>query len=191
MKGTLLHKKMNKLICLVGETARGKDTAARYLQEIHQLKPVISYTTRPKRKKEIDGREHHFINKAKAKEMLDAGGICAYTKIGDYQYFATKDELNNADFYIIDPNGIEYLKQVYDDKDLFIIYITCDKTLAEARYISRGGSYSEYIDRASAEEQQFYRFSHDFKYDIKIENNNTLEGFYRKLDFILLMDCLK
>lgn len=191
MKDILLYKKMNKLICLVGETARGKDTAARYLQEIHQLKPVISYTTRPKREKEINGREHYFISEAKAKEILDAGEVCAYTKIGDYQYFATKDELNNADFYIIDPNGIEYLKQVYDDKDLFIIYITCDKTVAEARYISRGGSHSEYVNRASAEEQQFYRFAHDFKYDVRIENNGTLDDFYNKLSFMMFLDTLK
>ena len=46
---------MKKLICLVGETARGKDTVARYLQKHYNMKAVVSHTTRPKRDTDIEG----------------------------------------------------------------------------------------------------------------------------------------
>ena len=55
--------KSKNLICLVGETSRGKDTVAKILQEDYNLKPVCSYTTRPMRPGEIEGREHYFITR--------------------------------------------------------------------------------------------------------------------------------
>ena len=102
---------MKKLICLVGETARGKDTVARYLQQHYNMKAVVSHTTRPKRESETDGVEHYFIDNFTASRMLATiDGIAAYTKIGNYRYFSTIEEVMHSDIYIIDPNG---LKKIY------------------------------------------------------------------------------
>lgn len=55
---------MGKIFCLMGKSSSGKDTIFRTLikEEKLNLKPVISYTTRPMRTNEVDGREYYFIN---------------------------------------------------------------------------------------------------------------------------------
>ena len=49
---------MKKLFCIIGETARGKDTLAKILENDYGLRQVVSYTTRPIRPGEKDGREN-------------------------------------------------------------------------------------------------------------------------------------
>lgn len=53
--------------------------------------------------------------------------ICAYTKIGQYEYFATLSQLKQCDLYIIDYDGIKSLKDklkaIQEDIRLVTIYI--------------------------------------------------------------------
>lgn len=52
-----------KLITITGPSGAGKDTVARMLSEMTGYKVMCSYATRPKREDEIDGVEHHFVEK--------------------------------------------------------------------------------------------------------------------------------
>ena len=75
-----------KLICIVGETASGKDSiikAAVEKMSNYEIRTVCSYADRPKRENETDGIEHYFItteefNKLKEERKDD---ILAYTHI--------------------------------------------------------------------------------------------------------------
>ena len=59
---------MKKIIYLMGKSASGKDTVYReLLKRFPFLKPVIPYTTRPRREGEKDGEDYHFVSP----EMLD------------------------------------------------------------------------------------------------------------------------
>ena len=59
-----------KIIGLIGKTSSGKDTIARYLYKRYCIEPIISYTTRPMRESEVDGREHWFVDDKKMDEVL-------------------------------------------------------------------------------------------------------------------------
>ena len=61
---------MNLLI-LVGCSASGKDTVMNRLVKEFDVKPVISYTTRPIRDCEQEGREYHFITEKEFERMKD------------------------------------------------------------------------------------------------------------------------
>ena len=61
--------KKKKIICLLGETASGKDTIAKYITKTLDIKQVVSYTTRPIRSNEQNGREHWFISKEEMAEI--------------------------------------------------------------------------------------------------------------------------
>ena len=50
-----------KIMVLVGASASGKDTIMNRLIKEFNVKPIISYTTRPIRDCEQEGREYHFI----------------------------------------------------------------------------------------------------------------------------------
>ena len=49
----------------MGKSSSGKDTIFRDLlkEDDLKLKPIVSYTTRPMRANEVEGREYYFINK--------------------------------------------------------------------------------------------------------------------------------
>ena len=54
---------MGKIFCLMGKSSSGKDTIFQKIKQIFadQLMPIVSYTTRPMRVGEVEGREYHFI----------------------------------------------------------------------------------------------------------------------------------
>ena len=54
---------MGKIFCLMGKSSSGKDTIFKELNEDKELnlKPIVSYTTRPKRSGECDGVDYNFI----------------------------------------------------------------------------------------------------------------------------------
>ena len=64
---------MGKIFCLMGKSSSGKDTVFKLLKEDKELKlkPVIPYTTRPKRNNEINGVEYYFINEEILSDMIN------------------------------------------------------------------------------------------------------------------------
>ena len=69
-------------------------------------KKLKSYTTRPKRVNE--GDTHVFIDESEVPKYVDQ--MVAHTKIGEYHYFATSEQLQENDIYIIDPNGVAFME---------------------------------------------------------------------------------
>lgn len=56
--------KKRKVICILGKAGSGKDTLKKYLCDNYGeiFSPLVTYTTRPKRENEIDGRDYYFIS---------------------------------------------------------------------------------------------------------------------------------
>lgn len=177
------------LYCIVGETSRGKDTLANYLRREYGLKAVCSYTTRVPRLGETQGVEHHFISKMEAQIILDykKDEIAAYTEIGNIQYFALSEDLKSADIYIIDPNGIKYLKEKYKNElDLCVIYVTCPEYLCRQRATKRGDHLGVLDMRIKSEAEQFEKFAYSGEYDYKYENIGTKEDLYKFADKVMV-----
>lgn len=153
---------MKKIICILGRTCSGKDTFVKRMG----LNPIVSYTTRPMRVNEVNGREHWFISDKEADELLSKGDILAYTEIGEYRYFATLDKLENNMCYIIDVKGLEYLKDKFKDKlDIVVIYVNCDKEIRKERAKNR--DYNDYVNefdkRERNEDMMFREFEREGK----------------------------
>lgn len=147
-----------KMILIAGRTGAGKDTFASMLREMG-MKGVVSYTTRKKRYETED--THIFISKDEADKITDK---VATTQIGEYEYFATRSQLEEADFYIVDPNGIEELKQNCPDIDFKIVYIYSDFDIRKQRALKRSENPDElkvFISRNMDEMRQFIQFEND------------------------------
>lgn len=158
-----MTQKVVFLVC--GETGCGKSSLVDYVCDYYGMKQVISYTTRPQRNEDDTG--HIFISPEEAGQYDD---IIASTRIGDYVYFATKQQLMESNFYIIDYEGIKSLRQhEFDDIRFVTIYINTDRKTREQRAVhGRGDDSMAFHDRSLAEYQQFMEMRRraDFDYSI-------------------------
>jgi guanylate kinase len=102
---------------------------------------ICSYTTRPKREGEVDGKEHIFIDNDEADKLLKESNILAYTEINGCRYFTLADQLKDYNGYIVDPDGIKELissnKKYNLGINIAIIYIYASKDTRKHRYLSR------------------------------------------------------
>ena len=173
---------MKTITCIVGRTASGKDTFTGMLKE-HGLKPVISHTTRPIRSTETDGVQHYFISEEEAARILkDRDNIAAYTEINGCKYFTTVKSLMNADIYVIDPKGIEYLKTRHPEINLKVINIRCDRGVNKDHANIRQDDEEVFKKRFEAESEQFDQFEKEGQYDLLIWNNGTLDELREQAD---------
>lgn len=160
---------ISPLIVIMGRTASGKDTVAeRYIGE-HRQK-VISYTTRPKRKGE--GLTHHFVNSVEGYEDR-----WVETKIGEYHYFMTKDEIMDKGLLLIDPKGYDSLIKRMEkegiEREVLVYYLMVDEQTRKERYMNRdGSSASDFKERNDAEDKQFTEFEQRLQDDGYLEDNN-------------------
>lgn len=169
----VLDQAVSKTVFLiVGETSSGKDTFVHRICEECGYKQLISYATRPRR--DGEGETHIFISENDVKEYVDK--MIAYTHIGDYEYFSTVSQLYESDFYVIDPQGADYMKFITKYKNIndvrFVtIYINTPAPLRKERALnSRKDSAEVYFNRVLDEQEQFTNFKAYAKYDYAISN---------------------
>ena len=166
-------KPKKTIFCIVGESGSGKDTLVDYtLKEFGiPLKTVVSYTDREKRDNETYDIEHHFVSPDTMTELLENREIAAYTKIGDARYCTLLSDLEDSDIYIINPNGLNELKNKYGDRFNFVIvYIDCPYTERRNRSENRSDFNSSFEKRALVESEQFSEFRESHGYDHVIDN---------------------
>ena len=149
-----------KLITITGPSGAGKDTVARILSEMGGYQVLCSYTTRPKREGEIDGVEHHFVEKCD----VPHDKMLAYTQYGGYEYWTTIDQVTDRTIYVIDEDGLKSLCKKFPDIELFKICVSARESTRLSRGVSR-----DRIDR----DKQRKRLPLTF-YDAVIFNNDTL-----------------
>lgn len=172
---------MQKIIMIVGETACGKDKIVDYISNKYNIKPVVSYTTRPIRSSEADGREHWFITKEKMKQLLETEHIFAYTKIEDkkkteidgYEYCTTLESITeDKNLYVIDPKGIKSIDpQILTNVELCVIYIYVPYQIRKQRASVRS-DFNKFVTRTLQEKDQFNQFIQHKEYDYMVENTD-------------------
>lgn len=167
------------IFCILGESGSGKDTLVEYtLKEFKlDLKPVLSYTDRPIRQGEQNGKEHVFLSKEEMTEFLNSNkkDIAAYTQIGEtgYRYCAMTSVIDRSDIYIIDPNGLKEFKERTGDRyNIVSIYIDCPLKERRKRTEGRGDAASKFEARVAAESEQFAKFREEHGYDHVIDNGS-------------------
>lgn len=97
------------IICIVGASGSGKTTASMILQEQFGWNAIVSYTTRPMRKGEKNGRDHWFV---KADQVPPQNKMCAYTQFGGYEYWTEWNQFLTLfpSVYVIDEKGLVNLQ---------------------------------------------------------------------------------
>lgn len=117
------------IVCIVGPSGSGKTTLANIASKELNIPTLCSYTTRPKRENEINGIDHFFVSK---EEMPTKAKMLAYTKFGDYEYWASIEQIpaDKPIIYVIDEKGLMMLMGEWGDKyEIVSMLIKRDKKL--------------------------------------------------------------
>ena len=158
---------MKKRIILVGPAGSGKDFLRKKL-EAKGYKYGVSYTTRPPRIGEVDGKDYHFVSEDRFKEMVQNDEFHEYVAFNNWFYGTSKTQwFETDDVFIMTPTGISKLSEA-DIASSFIIYIDIPIDIRRERLALR--SDADTVDRRiDADERDFATFT---QFDIRIQNSN-------------------
>lgn len=159
------NKNKGEIFCLMGKSASGKDTVYKELLKVAHIKPVVSYTTRPMRDGEVDGKEYFFITEKQLIEMQDkliekrdyytTKGHWVYATVDDGQFDKSSDML-----LITAPDQFKAIQKYFGKDRVKQIYVTIDDGVRLQRSLCRemaqtNPNYSEMCRRFLADEQDF------------------------------------
>lgn len=139
-----------KIICLVGKSSSGKNAILDGVIKQTNVKNLVSYTTRPMRKNEIDGVDYKYISDKEFDYMVDNNEFIEERKYkvadGSMWYYGLAKHSINLDsddnyIVILDLNGLEqlgeYLRQENKEECLTSIYIKADGNIRLKRSLNR------------------------------------------------------
>lgn len=165
-------KKMKKkILCIIGESGVGKTLASLHLKNKLGANVICSFTTRPPRETEVEGREHHFVDIHPPKEEL-----LAYVEFFGYEYYALKSQVfGDCTVYVIDEDGLRNLiKEHGEEYDIHSVYITRSYSNRLRTEIDMHRMNRDVVRK---------KFDESF-YDYIVENNSTKKEFFKKIEEI-------
>lgn len=176
-----MNKGEHTLILIVGRTASGKDSLVNQVCDRTGAKQLISYTTRPRRPNE--GDTHRFVTEDDYQTFASNNQIAAFTQIGQYKYWCTFDQLYEASFYVIDPDGIKTLRDLnVPNLRLVTVYIHVSDEERQRRALEvRKDDKIAFRTRDFNERNQFREFERNLEFNYSIKN----------LDFAKSYSCLR
>ena len=161
---------MGKLYVITGKSASGKDSIYKALlaDEELKLKPFVSYTTRPIRSGETDGREYHFSDEETLREYEESGRLIEkrvyHTVHGDWYYFnvdSDEVDLDREDYICIGTlESFIPTRDYYGSGRVIPIYVYVDDGIRLERALERERSqasprYAEMCRRFLGDEKDF------------------------------------
>lgn len=138
---------MGKIFYLMGKSASGKDTIHSALLEDRSLdlKRVVLYTTRPRRKGETEGIEYHFVTEEQLSELESENRIIEvrhYDTVHGIWSYATVDDgsLDTSDHNYLAIGTLESyvkLRNHFGEDKVFPLYIEVEDGIRLRRALDR------------------------------------------------------
>lgn len=138
---------------IVGESASGKSSIERELIALGFNK-IVTYTTRPMRKEDVDGETYHFITEEQFNDMIEKDLFAEHASYNGWQYGTAKEDCTDDKVVVLTPHGLRQLKK---NKDLHIIsfYIDVPRRDRLIKILERGDDIEEAYRRNLSDVGQF------------------------------------
>jgi len=158
---------LKKRLILVGKAASGKDHARKICENQMGMTYQVSYTTRPPRKDEVDGKDYFFLTDEQFIEKIDADEWYEFVTFNGWYYGTSKAQFSTVgSVFIMTPTGISHLSNE-DREESLIICIEAPVGIRKARMNARHGNADSVERRLKADHADFLDFDN---YDVLITN---------------------
>lgn len=179
-----------ELIIISGTTCAGKGTVIeRLLSENENLCLATSYTSRPIRPKEVDGKDYYFVSREEFEKKIKNGDFLEYAKVRYGEYFGTpKNEvielLNTGKDVIleIDVQGAQLIKEKFPSTLLIFILAPSMQEVKRRILNRRTENQEQIIDRFKTAYNEINQIN---KYNYVVINDN-IDECVRKVEAIIL-----
>ncbi len=170
------------MLILCGKMATGKDTVQKELIKMG-MNSVVSYTTRPPRKEEVDGIAYHFITKEEFFDKERQGFFAETTSYnvasGETWYYGSAvEDLADDKVIIVNPHGLRQIRKMKQLNSI-AFHIIAYKTTILDRAKKRGDNTDEVLRRLAADEFDFADINNyidfAFRNDISLSPKVTAE----------------
>ena len=190
----------NKIIIISSPSGAGKTTICKMLlRRNNNINLSISYTTRPRRKNEIDKKDYFFVNQEKFLQLKKKNFFIETAKVFDFYYGSPLKNIKNSIrnnkhiLFDIDWQGAKKLrKNYYKDKIIDIFILPPSKKELKNRLEKRGrDNKSEINKRLSLAVDEINHF-HEYMYVlINDQIKNTINDISKIIDYSIFLDNLK
>ena len=136
------------LTILIGMSASGKDAILRELVANHGFCEIVTTTTRPMRKGEVNGKDYNFISRKEFEKGIAEGRFLEYRSCNtiwngreDVRYYGTpKMQLNPEQDYVavVDVQGAKDYVSYFGKYDCFVVRVNASEEVRFKRAKRRG-----------------------------------------------------
>lgn len=153
---------------IIGPSGSGKTSIAESLCENLAMSQVFSYTNRPMRSDNESG--HIFLQEQSVAKIKDKyPNRVAETIFDKFYYFATAEQVEDADMYVISPDAIpQFFENYKGKKRVKVIYITVPEWVRRNRMLRRGDPEEKVEQRIIHDRAAFS--AEEVKCDLEIRN---------------------
>lgn len=184
--------KRGNIFFIIGPTAAGKTVIVNYiLKHRPRTSRAISYTTREKRKGEVNGRDYFFVTEKQFKNLVKKKKFIEYSKVYGCWYGTSEDSFKKTkDDYdvikIIDYKGAKKFKKS-GPKATYIFFCPKNIGVLKKRLKERGDTDIKERLKEYKKELEF-RKECDYYIDTTGFTHKDIERNSREL--MSIMDCL-
>ena len=175
------QKKNGNLIIISGTTCAGKGTVIdKLLERNHDLALSISYTSRPIREGEVNGKDYIFVSRDEFEQKIKNGDFLEYAKSHREDYYGTpkkelQEMLNKGKDVILEINvdGAKYVKEMFPE--VLLIFIMAPSMEEVKKRIKERGKESpkQIVERFKSAYREINEIPH---YNYVVINDKVLNA---------------
>lgn len=172
-----------KLLIFSAPSGSGKTTIVKHLlQKFSNLEFSVSACSRPKREREVDGKDYYFISPNDFRKKISEGQFIEWEEVYPGSYYGTlKSELEriwakgNHVVFDVDVKGGLNLKKIFNEDALAVFIMPPSIDILRQRLEGRGSETPESIEKRVGKAAEEMEYAPQF--DVTIINNEIHRAF--------------